>query len=219
MQNHLLAEGVPMEPTMTDSRIQKWSGVASFLLAFTFLAPAFIYLVGDLRSTIGQLAYHLADFMYGPVWSVCLVIVVFTLREKTGGQASRRMSLALMSAFLSAGMMLAVAFIRSSNRQYHIHHPELNLQESIPILVVWTTLIAGLTAVGWHFLGWTQILIGIVHWGSQQMPRLLSLVHFVMGVVSLFIYLFPAAEGLGILLGMVLYTWQGVLFMKTKPNE
>jgi hypothetical protein len=208
-----------MEQSITDSKIQKWGGVASFFLAVTFFVPGLIYLIGDLRSTLGQYAYHLADFLYGPVWSVCLVMVVFTFREKFISHAPRRMSLALMSAFLSAGAMIAVAFIRSSNRQYHILHPELNLQESIPVLVVWTTLIAGLTAVGWHFLGWTQILIGSAGWESQQLPRLLNLLYFAMGVVSLFVYLFPAAEGLGILLGMVISIWQGVLFLKAKSNE
>lgn len=207
-------------PTLqTNSNIQKWGGLASFILAVAFFFPGLIYLVGDLRSAIGKFAYHLADFLYGPVWSACLITVVITLREKTGSHAPRRMSLALMTAFLSAGAMLAVAFIRSSNRQYHILHPDLNLQESIPVLVVWTTLIAGLTAVGWHFLGWTQILIGSASWQSQWMPRLLNLLYIAMGVVSLFVYLFPAAEGLGILLGMVIGIWQGILFLKTKPDQ
>lgn len=207
-----------MEQPITDLKIQKWGGVASFLLAITFLVPAFIYLVGDLRSALGKSAYHLADFLYGPVWSASLIMVVFALREKIGSHAPRRMSLALMSAFLAAGMMLAVAFIRSSNRQYHILHPELGLENSIPVLVVWTTLIAGLTAVGWHFLGWTQILIGSASWESRQLPRLLNLFYFASGAASLFVYLFPATEGLGILLGMVISIWQGILFWKTKPN-
>lgn len=208
-----------MEQPTFDSKLQKWGGAASFILAVAYFVPRLIYLVGDLRSTIGQFVYHLADFMYRPVWSVCLVTVVFTLREKIGSHAPRRMSLALMSAFLSAGMMLAVAFIRSSNRQYHILHPELGLENSIPVLVVWTTLIAGLTAVGWHFLGWTQILIGSARWHSQQLPRLLNLFYFAGGIVSLFVYLFPAAEGLGILLAVVISIWQGVLLLKTKTNE
>ena len=110
---------------------------------------------------------------------------------------------------------MAVAFIRSCNRQYHILHPELNLQDSIPVLVVWTTLVTGVTAVGWHFLGWAQILIGSASWTSHQLPRLLNLLYFAAGIVSLFVYLFPAAEGLGILLGMIISTWQCVLFWKT----
>lgn len=208
-----------MEQSTMDSKIQKWGGLASFFLAVTFLVPAFIYLVGDLRSAIGQLAYHLADFLYGPIWSASLIIMVFALREKNSRHAPCRMSLALMSAFLSAGMMLAVAFIRSSNRQYHILHPELGLENSMPVLVVWTTLIAGLTAVGWHFLGWTQILIGSASWESRQLPRPLNLLYFVAGIVSLFIYLFPASEGLGILLGIISSIWLGMLFLKGKPNE
>jgi hypothetical protein len=50
------------------------------------------------------------------------------------------------------------------------------------------------------------------------MPRLLNVLYFAAGIVSLFVYLFPAAEGLGILLGMIISIWQGVLFWKTKPT-
>lgn len=207
-----------MEQPVLDSKIRKWGGLASFLLAVTFLVPNLIYLVGDLRTAIGQAAYHLADFLYGPVWSACLITVVISLREKFGSHASQRMSLALMSAFLSTGAMMAVALIRSSNRQYHILHPELHLEDSTTVLIVWTTLIAGLTAAGWHFLGWTQILIGSAGWQSQQLPRLLNLLYFAAGIVSLFVYLFPVNEGLAVILGMVISIWQGALLVKAKPT-
>jgi len=55
---------------------------------------------------------------------------------------------------------VAVALIRSANRHYHITHPELNLDVSTPVLVVWTTIVAGVNAVGWHFLGWVLVLVG-----------------------------------------------------------
>lgn len=204
---------------MIDKKIQTWGGLAAFFLAITFVVPGLIYLVGDLQTALGPLAYHLADFLYGPVWSASLVVLVFVLKEKLGSHARHRMSLALMSAFLSAGAMLAVAFIRSANRQYHVLHPELNLQDSIPVLVVWTTLVTGLTSVGWHFLGWSQVLIGAASWQSQQSPRLLTLLYFAAGAVSLFVYLFPAAEGLVILLGMIIGVWQSALLLKEKPKE
>lgn len=201
-----------------DSNIRKWGSIAAFVLAITFFVPGSIYLVGNLRTAMGPFAYHLADFLYGPVWSVSLIAMVFALREKIGNHAPRRMSLALLSAFLSAGMMVAVAFIRSSNRQYHILHPELNLQDSIPVLLIWGTLITGLTSVGWHFLGWAQILISSANYTLHQMPRLLSLLYFAAGIVSLFVYLFPVAEGLGMLLGMVISIWQGALLWKANSN-
>lgn len=207
-----------MEQPTIDSKAQKLGGTASFLMAITFFVPGLIYLVGDLRSALGPIAYHLADFLYGPVWALSLVTWVSVLREKLGSRAPRRMSLALSSAFLSAGMMVAVAFIRSANRQYHLLHPELNLQDSIPVLTVWATLLTGLTAVGWHFLGWVQILIGSASWASHQTPKPLILLYFTAGIVSLFVYLFPTAEGLGILLGMIIGGWQGVLLLKERQK-
>ena len=202
-----------------DSKLQRWGALASFLLAINFIVPSWIYLVGDLRTIIGPIAYDIADFLFGPVWSASLVTMVFAFREKISEHAPRRMSLALPAALLAAGAMVSVAFIRSSNRHYHIVHPELNLENSMPVLVVWTTLVAGLTAAGWHFLGWAQILIGSSGWTSHRLPRSLSLLYLAAGVVSLFIYLIPSNEGLAILLGMIISIWHGILFWKARPNE
>lgn len=201
-----------------DSKTQKWGGLASFLLTVTYFVPGLIYLVGDLRTTLGPIAYDLADFLYGPVWCASLIMVVFVLREKLNEHASRRMTLALFAAHLAAGAMMTVAFIRSSNRHYHIMHPELGLENSMPVLVVWTTLVAGVTAVGWHFLGWAQILIGSAGWTSQRLPRFLSLLYIAVGSASLFVYLIPENEGLAILMGMIISIWQGVLFLNARQT-
>lgn len=205
-----------MEQSKIDLKIKKWGGLASFLLAVSFFVPGSIYLVGNLQTAIGPIAYNLADFLYGPVWSACLITVIFVLREQLSEYAPRRMSLTLLAAFLAAGAMVAVALIRSSNRQYHIMHPELNLENSITVLVVWATLVTGVTSVGWHFLGWVQILIGSAGWTSRQLPRPLNLLYFAGGVVSLFVYLFPGNEGLAMLLGMIISIWQGILLWNAK---
>src|SRR4030042_6702163 len=43
------------------------------------------------------------------------------------------------------GAFVAVACIRSANRHYHLIHPEQHLEASTSVLVVWTTLVAGVT--------------------------------------------------------------------------
>ena len=108
--------------------IQKWGGLASFLMAVAFIVPSLIYLTGNLRDAIGPLTYALADFLYGPVWAASLVTAVFALRERIGERAPRRMTLALLAALVAAGAMVAVACIRSANRHYHLIHPELHLE-------------------------------------------------------------------------------------------
>jgi hypothetical protein len=126
--------------------ISKWAGGASFLLAVSFVVAPLIYLTGNLRDTLGVFTYNLADFLYGPVVSASLVTVVYVLRERIGERALRRMDLALLAAVLSAAGMAAVAFIRASNRHYHLIHPELGLENSTAVLIVWTTLVAGVCA-------------------------------------------------------------------------
>lgn len=54
--------------------INKWGGLASFLIAVSFVVAPLIYLMGNLRDTIGVFAYNLADFLYGPVLSASLIL-------------------------------------------------------------------------------------------------------------------------------------------------
>ena len=47
--------------------INKWGGLASFLLAVSFFVAPLIYLMGNLRDAMGVFAYDVADFLYGPI--------------------------------------------------------------------------------------------------------------------------------------------------------
>ena len=198
---------------------RKWGAVASFLLAVAFIVAPLIYLMGNLRDAMGVFAYDLADFLYGPTLAASLVTVTYVLRERIGERASRRMDLALLAAALAAGGMAAVAFIRASNRHYHLMHPELNLENSSTVLIVWTTLVAGVSALGFHFLGWTFLLVGSAGWTTGLFPRVLSILYLLAGTLSLFVYLFPDSEGGVLLLGLIVSIWQGILLWKAEPGE
>lgn len=193
--------------------IQKWGGLASFLWGVAFIVAPLIYLLGNLRDAMGAFAYSVADLLYGPVWAASLVTMVFALRERIGERAPRRMSLALLAAVLAAATMVLVACIRSANRNYHLIHPELHLENNQAILIVWTTLVAGVSAAGWHFLGWCLVLIGSAGWTSRLLPRVLSVLYMLAGITSMFVYLLPANEGLVGMLGMVISIWQGILLL------
>jgi hypothetical protein len=193
--------------------------ISSILLVVAFIVAPLIYLVGNLRDAMGPFAYALADFLYGPVWAASLVTLVFMLREQIGERAPRRMSLALLAAILAAGAMILVACIRSANRQYHLIHPELHLENSQTVLIVWTTLVAGVTGAGWHFLGWAFLLVGSAGWTTNQLPRVLSVLYLAGGIVSLFVYLLPDMEGLAGMLGIVISIWQGLLLWRSGSPE
>ena len=153
------------------------------------------------------------------MWAASLITVVFALRERMVERAPRRMNLALLAAALAAGAIVAVACIRSANRHYHLIHPELHLENSSTVLIVWTTLVAGVTGAGWHFLGWSLLLIGSAGWTTNMLPRVLSVLYLVGGLVSLFVYLSPDMEGLAGMLGIVISIWQGLLLWKSGSAE
>jgi hypothetical protein len=195
--------------------------VSSILLVAAFIVAPSIYLVGNLRDAMGPFGYAIADFLYGPVWAASLISMVFILRERMGERAPRRMSLALAAAVLAAGTMIMIACIRSANRQYHLLHPDLHLENSTTVLIVWGTLVAGLTGAAWHFLGWAFMLIGSAGWTSRYISRPLSILYFVAGItsLSLFVYLRPANEGLASMLSVIVIIWQGILLWKVEPDE
>lgn len=199
--------------------INKWGGIASLLMAVSFITAPLIYLTGSLRDTVGVFTYGFADFLYGPVASASLISLIYVLRELIGKSAFRRMDLALLAAVLSAVGMAAVAFIRASNRQYHLLHPELNLENSATVLIIWTTLVAGVSSLGFHFLGWTFILVGSASWTFPLFPRFLNVLYFLAGFAGLFVYLFQEFEGLVVLLGTIIGTWQGVLLLRNAHHQ
>jgi hypothetical protein len=213
----LITQGAAMKGIFANSR--STALISSMLLAMTFIVAPLFYLVGNLRDAMGPFSYDMADFLYGPVWGASLVTIIYVLREHLGARAPRRMSLALLAAVLAAGIAVAVAFIRSANRHYHMIHPELHLENSLDVLVVWATLIAGLTNTGWHFLGWALVLIGSAGWSSHYLPRLLSALYLMAGLISLFVYLIPGSEGLAVMLSVIVMVWQGILLSKAEPKE
>jgi hypothetical protein len=219
VREHVLsiAQGASMKNTLAYPRSAAL--ISSILLAVAFVIAPLIYLLGNLRDTFGPLAYDLADFLYGPVWAASLVSVVFVLRERMGERAPRRMLLALLAAVLAAGAMVLVACIRSANRHYHLIHPELHLENSSTVLIVWTTLVAGMTGAGWHFLGWALVLIGSAGWTSRSLPRLLNVLYLLAGITSRFVYLLPSNEGGAMILSAVVSVWQGILLWKGEPKE
>ena len=87
------------------------------------------------------------------------------------------------------------------------------------MLVVWTTIVAGLTGAGWHFLGWALVLTGSAGWASRRLPLLLSALYLVAGIASLFIYLLPASEAVAGILGVIICLWQGILLWRAGPEE
>ena len=78
---------------------------------------------------------------------------------------------------------------------------------------------AGVAGAGWHFLGWSLLLIGSAGWTSTQLPRGLSVLYLVGGTVALFVYLLPDMEGLAGMLGIVISIWQGFLLWRSGSAE
>lgn len=191
--------------------VNKWGVIASFLIAVSFVVASLIYLMGNLRDAMGVFAYDLADFLFGPIVSASLITLTYVLRELIGKRTARRMDLALIAAVLAATGFAVMAFIRAANRHYHLLHPELYLEDSQTILIVWTTLVSGVNSLGFHFLGWVYVLLGSAGWSSGHLPGILAILYLVAGVSGWFVYRFDELEGLVLLLGSIIAIWQGFL--------
>ncbi len=199
--------------------IHKWGGFASFVLAVSFIASSLIYLMGNLQDAAGPFIYSLADFLYGPVFAASLITAVFALRERIGESAPIRTDLALLASIAAACAFVAVACIRAANRHYHLTHPELHLESSTTVLIVWATLVAGVIGAAWHFLGWALLLIGSAGWSSRRLPRALVALYFLGGGISLFVYLLPDLEGAAVALSVVSSIWQGILLSNDEKRK
>lgn len=194
--------------------IQRWGGLACLSMVAAMAVSSWIYLTGNLRDLFGSLSYSLADVLAGPVWAASLVAALVALREHFGERAPRRMSLALLAAFAAAAAFVGVAGIRAANRHHHLLHPELHLEESTTVLVTWTTLVAGVTATGWQFLGWTLLLVGSSGWTTRRLPRALSGLFLVAGSAALVVIVQPNSEMIALPLVVAASIWQGILLLQ-----
>jgi hypothetical protein len=194
--------------------LQRWGGLAAFVLAGSLIAANAIYLTGNLRHAFGAVSYDLADLLYGPVWAASFVTFVAALREQLAGRAPRRMTLALAIAIAAAAATLAVALIRSANRHYHIGHPDLHLESNLTVMVVWATLVAGISGVAFHLFGWASVLIGWAGRTSKRIPAALSALYLAVGIAAMFVYLQPELEGAVIIFSAVAFIWQGILLLR-----
>ncbi|NJO00172.1 MAG: hypothetical protein HC875_41695 [Anaerolineales bacterium] len=83
---------------------------------------------------------------------------------------------------------------------------------------MWATLVAGVTATGWHFLGWAWALVGWAGWTSHRLPRPLTVLYWAAGAVSLFVYVLPNIEEIALTLGLVVSIWQGIVLWRVEPG-
>lgn len=198
--------------------IQRWGGLASFLLAPALVVPQWIYLTGNLRAAGGPQAYALADFLAGPACAACMVVALVALRERLAEHAPRRMGLALLIGTLGAALLVAAALFRSANRSSLSADPALPDALAATLLTAWGTIVAGVIATGWHGLGWALLLAGWAGWASRRLPRALSGLYLAAGALALFGYLLPELEPGAALLGLVVSLWQGVVLWSTGPG-
>lgn len=199
--------------------LSKWGGAASLVLAAAYIVPSLVYLSGDLRAALGPLAYSVADVLYGPAWAVCLVVAFWALRAQVGSGAPLRMSWATAATWTAAALMVVVACVRAANRHYHLAHPDMHLENSATVLVVWATIIAGLIGAGWQFLGWSLVLLGSAGWTTRRLPRVLSALYVVTGIAALLVFVVPDLEGGVVLLGAAASIYQGVFLWGSEPSS
>jgi hypothetical protein len=115
--------------------------------------------------------------------------------------------------------MVCVAAIRSVNRQYLLAHPELSDELSSTLLTAWSTIVAGMSATGWHFFGWALLLIGSAAWATHSLPRGLAGLYLVTGGAALVVLLLPDLEGGVVALSVALNLWQGLVLWRAEPVE
>jgi len=206
-------------PKSSDTQLQKWGGIASFLLAVAIVTSGLIFLSGNLRDAFGPFIYSLADLFYGPVWAISLVTAVLALRDRIGEVAPRRMNLALIASIAAGCAFVAVAGMRSANRHYHLTHPDLHLESSTTVLIVWATQVAGVIGAALHFQGWALVLVGSVGWTTKRLPRILSVLYLLTGAMSLLVLLLPQMEANALAFIVILSIWQGLLLIKGRSGN
>ena len=212
-------EGGQKSVSLPSQPLVRSAAAASFVSPAALFVSLLLYFSSNLRDTFGAEAYALADLLLGPVWCASTISMYYALRQIIAQRARHRMSLALAAAVLAAGSMMLVACIRSANRQYHLRHPELHLEQNAAVLIIWTTMIAGLIRTAWNYLGWAQLLLASAGWTSGALPRPLCALYAASGIAGLFVYARSESEGAAVLLMLIASVWQGIFLVSYHASQ
>ena len=204
-------------------KMQKIGGISSlvnaFLMVFFIVVGGFVLklqpsdfydsMTGfDKMRAMPNVFYIL--YLGGILSSIAYFPMVLALKEKMQDSSPNLMLLALIGVSIICALMFAAAFIGILGMPLIVSSKDASAFRAIG------TIYSSLGIASEFSMGWVLLLIGWAALKIKRLPRILSYLFVLKGVVMILEIAVASLSGVGILLGLIFYTWLGIYLLRNK---
>jgi hypothetical protein len=145
------------------------------------------------------------------LFSIASILVVLALRERMYASAPNLMRLAMIGISISCGLWLATGIIGI------VGMPSIVSAKDISAFRALRAVHYGMGGVAGYFThGWTLLLIGWAALKTISLPRILSYLFVLAGIVNILEFVVQPLMFVAILLGIVWGLWLGIVLLRSK---
>jgi hypothetical protein len=208
-------------------KLQKIGGFASIVsavvcaicLVFLLLVFPLLGLVGpsDWIDPVKEIAAGSASpitfFLFNLeyiLWSITLILIVLALRERMQASAPNLMRIVVIGASISCALWLATGLIAIVGTPSIVSAKDVSANRAV------MGVFLGLSNAGDHALGWVLLLIGWAALKTRGLPRILSYLSVLAGIIGILQFAVQPLVFATLFLGIVWGLWLGVVLLRSK---
>jgi hypothetical protein len=144
------------------------------------------------------------------LFSIALILIALALRERMQAGVPNLMQIVVIGVSIACALLLAAALIEITTSPTIASAQNLSTRRAV------TAIYFGLIFAGDHALGWVLLLIGWAALKTKGLPRILSYLLMLYGIVAIFEFAVHPFMFVGVILGIIWGVWLGVVLLRSK---
>jgi hypothetical protein len=195
-------------------KLQKIGALGSFVSAFFMLGCVFSSIDMSFDPTKGfdTISASSNSFMFVYLGLILgamgEIAFVSALRERMQEGAPNLMGVAVIGLSITCALWIAGALIGIVGMPSVITAEDASAYRAVGRVII--SLLTG----GDFAAGWVLLVIGLAALNTRSLPLILSLLSIIKGLDMIFSFLVESLVYIGMLLGLVFYTWLGIVLLR-----
>jgi len=144
------------------------------------------------------------------LFSIALILIALALRERMQAGVPNLMQIVVIGVSVACALLLASALIEITTSPTIASAQNLSTRRAV------TAMYFGLIFAGDHALGWVLLLIGWAALKTRGLPRILSYLLMLYGIIAILEFAVHPFMFVGVILGIIWGVWLGVVLLRSK---
>ena len=144
------------------------------------------------------------------LFSIALILIALALRERMQAGVPNLMQIVVIGVSIACALLLASALIEITTSPTIASAQNLSTRRAV------TAMYFGLIFAGDHALGWVLLLIGWAALKTKELPRILSYLLMLYGIIAILEFAVHPFMNVGLILGIICGVWLGVVLLRSK---